>query len=374
MRICIISPNRGAYSETFIEAHINGLDEVVGVLYGGHLPTHIQKNDEPLFGGGRAHRIKRLFAQKVFGQSLKDLQSNAIENYLKANNVELILAEYGQTGVEMLDIAKRNKIPLVVHFHGVDAYHHDVMKEYGKQYRELLGQVAAVVCVSRHMERRLLELGASQERLHYNPCGANTARFDGGDPLNAKVTFVGIGRFTEKKAPYLTILAFQKALNDVPSAKLILIGDGPLLDPCRKIVKALGLDDRVDLPGMLPPDKVAGHLKSARAFVQHSLVPANNDHEGTPVAVVEASATGVPVISTAHAGINDVVEHGKTGLLCAEGDILQMAQYMVQLGKDPAFAATLGIAGQEKVRKNFSLEISLSTLQAVLDKAMQEVQ
>jgi len=374
MRICIVSPNKQAYSETFIKAHIERLKDIAGVLYGGHLPTHIQLNDEPLLGLKSSERIKRLLAQKVSGRSLKDLQRDAIATYLKDNSIDLILAEYGPTGVEMLEVAIKSRIPLVVHFHGVDAYHNDIIKNFGDQYHELFDRVAAVVCVSRHMEGQLLELGAKRETLHCNPYGVNVARFDGGNPYHSGVAFVGIGRFTEKKAPYLTIMAFAKVLREIPEARLTLIGDGPLLDPCRKIIKALHLEEQIDLPGVLSSEKIAARLKKARAFVQHSLVPSNNDHEGTPLAVIEACSTGLPVISTEHAGIPDVVEHGVSGLLCVENNIDKMTEHMILLARDPELAGRMGMEARRKVLAEYTLEKSIGSLQSILLEALSKAQ
>ena len=178
---------------------------------------------------------------------------------------------------------------------------------------------------------------------------------------------MAVGRFVEKKAPELTLLAFLKVRQEVPDARLVMIGDGPLRGPCQRICRALGLEEAVALPGAEPPPVVAARLRRARAFVQHSVTALDGDAEGTPVSVLEASACGLPVVATRHAGIKDVVEEGRTGLLVDEGDVEGMARHLLDLARDPALAARLGRAGRERIERHFSMDASIGKLWAVID-------
>ena len=373
MRVCIVSPNKQAYSETFIKAHIDRLDEVVSVLYGGHLPTHIMGNDQALLDPSAGSRIKRAVASKLAGRSIEELQREAIAAHLRDQKIELVLAEYGPTGVELMQVCASLKIPLVTHFHGIDAYHVDILKKYERGYQELFNSHSELIAVSKHMEQKLLDLGAPRSSVHYNVYGVDIERFSKGDPGNSGLEFLSIGRFTDKKAPFLTILAFAEILKEFPDAKLTMVGDGALWDPCKKLVIGLGLENAIDLPGVVGPDMVAAKLGSARAFVQHSLTPANNDHEGTPLAVIEASASGVPVISTTHAGIPDVVEHEVTGLLSAENDLGAMVANLKRLAKDKNLAGEMGEAGRQKAVAEFNVNKSIAGLQEILENALKSV-
>lgn len=371
MKICVVSPNRNAYSETFIKAHIERLEEVVDVFYGGYLPTHSERLGGPILSTSLWSRARRAFSMRVMGRSLTHLQQNAIKKRLTQLRVNVVLAEFGPTGVAMLPVCMEMNVPLVTHFHGLDAYHEGVLGKYGTAYGRLFEHACLIVAVSRHMEKQLLGLGASAQKLVYNCYGVDPKRFIGGDPAKSNALFVGVGRFTEKKAPYLTIMAFQKVLSEIPEAKLTIIGDGVLLDPCRKLISALNLESAVSLPGVLAPAEVAQHLRQARAFVQHSLTPSNNDHEGTPLAVLEACATGVPVISTYHAGIPDVIEHELNGLLSAENDIDSMARNMIRLARDPKEAGRMGDEGRKVAKDKFSVTRSMATLQKILEQVDQ---
>ena len=171
----------------------------------------------------------------------------------------------------------------------------------------------------------------------------------------------------EKKAPYLTILAFKKVLDRLPEARLVMVGAGILHDVCSKLIKALHIEHAVELKGVVDHDGVASLMQRSRVFVQHSLVPASGDTEGTPVAILEAGAAGLPVVSTRHAGITDVVIHGKTGFLVDEGDIDGMSEYLYQLLNNPELASQMGKNAREHISANFSMERSIEKLKNILE-------
>ena len=232
-----------------------------------------------------------------------------------------------------MDACDKMNVPLIAHFHGFDAYRQRTLETYGRRYPELFEIAEAIVAVSRDMQAQLIKLGAPADKVHYNSCGVEPSVFKGADPLHSPPTFVAVGRFVNKKAPHLTLLAFKAALENCPEARLVMIGDGPLWEACRQMTVSLGLSDSVDLQGVRSQAEVATAMQQARAFVQHSITTHDGDSEGTPVAVLEAGASGLPVVSTRHAGIKDAVIHEKTGFLVAEGDIARMAEHMTTPGE-----------------------------------------
>ena len=88
--------------------------------------------------------------------------------------------------------------------------------------------------------------------------------------------------------------------------------------------------------------------------------------EGTPVSILEASIAGLPIISTYHGGIPDVVLHEQTGLLCKEHDVNTMSTHMLQLLDDVAYAKQLGAAGKQHIKENFSLDRHIDVLNNTL--------
>ncbi|MFP3867397.1 MAG: glycosyltransferase, partial [Desulfobacteraceae bacterium] len=98
------------------------------------------------------------------------------------------------------------------------------------------------------------------------------------------------------------------------------------------------------------------------------------DSEGTPVAVLEAGACGLPVVATHHGGIKDSVVHGETGFLVDEGDIVGMAAYMLKLAQEPELAATMGRRGREHIKANYSMDRSIANLWRIIENCIQEKQ
>jgi glycosyltransferase involved in cell wall biosynthesis len=261
-------------------------------------------------------------------------------------------------------------LPLIVHFHGFDASVHSVLEEHQKTYPLMFQQASAIIAVSRAMERKLITLGAPPERVHYNPYGINCNDFLGADPSSAPPAFLSVGRFVEKKAPQLTLSAFASVHRSVPEARLRMIGDGPLLDACRQQAVELNIQDVVTFLGAQSPAVVQSEMRSARCFVQHSMEAANGDCEGTPVGILEAGASGLPVVSTRHAGIPDVVVEGETGFLVDEGDVDGMAEYMLRLALDPRLAGDLGRAATQRIQNQFSQESSDRRLWEIVESCI----
>jgi glycosyltransferase involved in cell wall biosynthesis len=161
-------------------------------------------------------------------------------------------------------------------------------------------------------------------------------------------------------------LPFKKAIVNHPDAKLLFAGDGQLMNMCLNLVRYLNLENQVQFLGVLMPEEYREILSESLGFVQHSITAENGDMEGTPIAVLEASAAGLPVISTTHAGVPDVVINGKTGLLVVEHDVDGMAGYMVQVLENIEKAKQQGAAGKENISANFSMERHIFGLQKIL--------
>lgn len=288
---------------------------------------------------------------------------------LRRIKADVVLAHYGPTGAEMAPICEKLGLPLVVHFHGYDASVSTLLEEYTERYSRMFASASGIIAVSHLMEDRLLTLGADRAKTHYCPYGIDLDLFTASAPEANKPVFLAVGRFVEKKAPYLTVLAFAKARQVRPDARLRMIGDGPLLGVCRKLAASLGVSESIEFAGVRSSEEVAKEMSRARAFVQHSVEASDGDSEGTPVAILEASASGLPVISTRHAGITDAVVDQESGILVNEGDIDGMASAITLLSNDAPLAARMGARARCHIAANFSKEASIARLWSVLNAA-----
>jgi glycosyltransferase involved in cell wall biosynthesis len=261
-------------------------------------------------------------------------------------------------------------VRLVVHFHGFDASRRSTLAKYASAYAVLFEEAAAVLAVSRPMHAQLLALGCPESKIVYNPYGVQEQFFSIAPSFQDPV-LVSVGRFVEKKGPLATIEAFRYAHARVPAARLWMAGEGPLLQACRDMVSTYSMQEAVFFPGVLRHDMVPAILQRGRAYVQHSVQASSGETEGTPVAILEAAAAGLPVIATRHAGIPEAVLDGVTGLLVNEGDVDTMADAMCRLLESPSLAQQLGAAGRLHMQTHYNMKRYLDTLRSLLHGNMQ---
>lgn len=374
--IAIVAPGNNIYSETFIKAHKELLFGDIYFYHGNntYFPLYLEGYGQLTLS--RFDRLKNLTG-KVMSKLTKKKplinyytigQKKAFIRSLQKNKIDVVMAEYGQTGAICMPICRQLNIPLIVHFHGLDASVHSVIEKYREAYRKMFEYASKIIVVSSAMKDKLLALGAPSEKLILNAYGPDEAFFSV-KRVNVSKDFLFIGRFVDKKAPYLTIMAFKRVAARYPEARLKMIGDGPLMGVCINMVKTLGLQDKIIFRGVCTPEKIRQEMSSSVAYVQHSVTALNGDMEGTPVAIIEASAASLPVISTFHAGISDVIEHNVTGYLVEELDVERMAEAMLEILNDPKKGCRMGIAGRERIKAEFSMDKHIG----IINKAVTEV-
>ncbi|WP_419180007.1 glycosyltransferase, partial [Aequorivita todarodis] len=311
MNIAIFTPNQNPYSETFIQAHKNYLKGNIFYYYGKG--NNIQLEGKKDLVSNFKRKGLKLYAF-LFRKGKNYIAKSRIIISLKQNNIEAVLVEYGVHAHHLLPFIKATNLPMVVHFHGYDASRYETVNRCNK-YKEVFHYASKVVVVSKIMKQMILDLGCPNEKIVYNVYGPQP-EFEKVKPTFIKKQFIAIGRFTDKKAPYYTILAFKKVLKKHPETTLLIGGDGILYNVCKNLIRVYNLEDNVKLLGVIDPEEYRKHLSESLAFVQHSIRDEEGDMEGTPLAVLEASSAGIPVISTFHAGIPDVIQDNRTGLCC----------------------------------------------------------
>tara|TARA_R110002072_G_scaffold117281_14_gene248280 strand:+ start:11446 stop:12528 length:1083 start_codon:yes stop_codon:yes gene_type:complete len=360
MNIAIITNKPYGNSETFIKAQIDHLPFNCFHYWGTAIPFQLKPN------------IKTSFFHKLLSK-VKTKKSNSEDLFihdLNKHNIQLVLAHYGMMGTLVFNVCQKLNLPLVVHFHGHDAVRKSVVQSYRESYKNMFNYPKLkIISVSHEMTNRLIALGCPKEKILYNTYGPNKL-FLSLTPLYSQKQFVFIGRFVEKKAPHLLLLAFKKSLEKHPDIKLIMAGDGPLLDSCISLTKALQIEDEVYFPGHISPERYMSFLANSLAYIQHSIEAEDGDMEGTPVSILEASAAGLPVISTIHAGIPDVIIHQKTGLLSQELDIDAMSQNMNWLIENKNLAIEMGQMGKKHINANFSFQKHINGLEEILKKCL----
>ncbi len=371
MNLAIISPGKNNYSETFIQAHKQIKADNIFFYYDGNIPNYLEGNGlinlsrESYSFKGLLSLVRKANPFAFFKQRLS-IREHLFAQSLKHNKIDVVLAEFGTTGVACMNVCKSLNIPLITHFHG-----HDItagLSENRNSYKKLVKYSSFVIGVSKEMVQTLIELGAPADKVIYTPCGPNP-RFYNNNPNFKSNYFISVGRFVDKKAPYYTILAFKKVLEKRPDAILRMVGDGPLLPTCKNLIRYFNLQNNIKLLGIKKPDEIQNLYNESIAFIQHSITAENGDKEGTPVVVMEAAASSLPVISTFHAGIADVIIDRETGLLCNEHDVETMSDNIFWILDNKAKAQAMGLSSKKRIQQEFSLQKHIETLSEVIYKA-----
>ena len=362
LNICFSSPSKEAYSETFVRNLRNSIDGNIHFCYGGFIPFHSE--DSELQNYNNAPFIFK--GLEKLGYLKWSLAERNLIRYLKRKNIDLIIANYGQSGAEMTNAAKELGIPMIVHFHGYDASVNEVLQNYKVKYALMFEYAIAIIVVSEEMKKKIIGLGCLSDKVHllrYAPA----ERFLKVSPDYNSNQVLAIGRFVEKKAPYLSLLAMMKVEEKRPEIKIKFIGDGPLLAICKDIAEGLNLKC-VDFAGVLSPDEIALEMGRSFCFIQHSITASNGNKEGTPVAILEAMASGIPIVSTFHAGIPDVIQNGINGYLVEEKDIEGMVNAIIKLYDDRELAKEMGLMNKNYVMSFQSQEKYSSDWNRLIEK------
>lgn len=377
----MVVPTFPSTSETFVLRQVQalGADVVTGVVNERDLHetsiegTVLSLNDGHTFEPSRLARLLARIFRPWVGEPVD--WSRACDRrwreFLHQRRPDAVLAQFGPNALRCLAGCRSAGVPLVAHFHGYDASALLREKGYVRRLPELFEGAAAVVVVSGAMRNTLQSLGCPEQKLWRIPCGVPVEDFDpSSGVLSVPCRFLAVGRFVPKKAPLITLHAFKYCAETLPGVSLRFVGDGPLWREASAYVREQRLEDRVSLLGRQPSRVVCEELRRASVFVQHSVTAPNGDTEGWPVSIAEAAASGLPVVSTSHAGIPEEVVDGESGFLVDETDVRAMADRMLALARDTSLRARMGAAGRKHIEKEGNFRVQLELLKGVLDAAV----
>lgn len=361
MKLAILTPLPYDNSETFIKNHIDNLPFEKVVVHGKGVPSICE--------GISLSKYKQLVLKlKIkFFKSKFSYKELLLISILKREKVDLVFAEFLNKGASVVNVCKYLNLPLASIGLGYEISKYQVLKENEDNYKKLVQFASKIFIVSRHMKENLMKFNCPTDKIIYSPAGPVNTFFNI-EPNFSKPQLLAIGRFVDKKAPHLTLLAFKKVLEKFPKATLMFAGDGVLLNTSKDLARFLSIDKNVIFLGRINTEQHKKLLESSYMFVQHSKIADNGDSEGTPVAILEASAAGLPIVSTKHAGIPNVILDGVTGYLVDENDVDAMAEKMLFLLMNKEKATNFGKEGKRFVRSNFSEDKHIEILTEHLNK------
>jgi colanic acid/amylovoran biosynthesis glycosyltransferase len=296
-----------------------------------------------------------------------------IEAKLRAARPRLIHAHFGTDGLLVLPLARALGVPLITSLRGYDVTRSDrallasgrlSWMRYALGKKRLQRSGALFLAVSNALREQAIARGYPETRTltHYN--GVDLDRFRPNDTPPEPSLILHVGRLVEKKGTKVLIEALT--MNALAGARLVISGDGPLRGALERQARELG--DRVRFLGTLPSDEVANWMRRASVLAAPSVTAADGDAEGLPNVVVEAAASGLPVVGTLHSGIPEAIEDGATGFLVPEGDAGALAARLADLLGSEQLRREMGSAARRLAERKFSRQVLTARLESIYDE------
>ena len=292
------------------------------------------------------------------------------EKLLAHEHPALIHAHFGTDGVYALPLARRLGIPLITTFHGFDAtmstaafFTSPAWANYPLFRRRLAREGALFLCVSSFIRGKVLAMGFPEERTFVHYTGVDVAAIRPRAPAEERPVILHVARLVEMKGTKYLIAAFAAVSTDHPEAELVIIGDGPLRRSLQALASALGIGARIRFLGALPQKQALAWMRKAAMLVLPSVYTSTGRVEGLGMVLLEAAATGIPVVATSVGGIPEGVVHGRTGTLVAERDSAALAGAIAALLESAPLRRHMGLQAREFVQTRFDA----ATLDAALE-------
>jgi colanic acid/amylovoran biosynthesis glycosyltransferase len=247
---------------------------------------------------------------------------------------------------------------IVTSFRGFDVSSY--LKEQGENiYEDLFRRGDLFLCVSEQIRTNLIRLGCDREKIIVHRSGIDPKKFNviaRESNKFGKTTILTIARLVEKKGLEYGIEAIAKIVKKYPDVEYKIAGDGPLRDKLRLLIAKLNVGDKIELLGWRSQDQIAQLLKKSDVLLAPSLTSSKGDQEGIPGVIMEAFATGLPVVSTDHAGIPELVQHGASGFLVAEKNVDALVEKLAILIQEPQLRYSMGRTGRNFVEEHYNIE------------------
>jgi colanic acid/amylovoran biosynthesis glycosyltransferase len=228
---------------------------------------------------------------------------------------------------------------------------------------KLVSAACVIITETDYSEKFLRERFPERaDRIHRIYNGLNLAEFGDANFASDPPLIVAIGRLIAKKGFATLIRACALLVERGRSFQCEVFGEGPLEDPLRGQIEELGLQEIVQLPGPQPQHELRRRLARASVFVLPSVPEPEGGMDNLPTVIMEAMATGLPVISTRIGGIPEMVVENETGFLVQPEDAVALANGIEKVINDHSLGRKLGQAGYERAQTLFSVQKNVREL------------
>jgi colanic acid/amylovoran biosynthesis glycosyltransferase len=376
-------PVVASYCTTFLKPEMRHIYRQVGGLrrYATFVMTRERVGEEQfpfanveLLPRARKNFLKRFWLKYVMKRApvyyRGELQ--VLIKALQRRPADLMHIYFGHTAVHLLPFIQEWRAPCVVSFHGMDIQPRPQQEGYDTQMQEVLRTVPLVLARSRSLMDCLELRGCPREKLRLNRTGIPLEEFPFQQrplPADGSWRFVQACRLIAKKGLRTSLRAFARFHALHPRARFVIAGDGPMKQEIEALAAELGIAQAIELCGFLSQDELASLFARSHLFLHPSEVTSDQNQEGIPNSMLEAMATGLPVLATRHGGIPEAVAHERTGLLVAEKDDDALFRAMCEITAHPDSLYIYGAAASRIVREEFEQAKAIEALETIYDEA-----
>ena len=294
---------------------------------------------------------------------------NCYHRHIRQHRMQLLHAHFAGAGCEALKLKHSLGIPLVSSFYGLDASRLTRSRRWRGACRAPFSAAECILTLGNSMAGRVRALGCPAEKLSILHLGVDTDRIpfsprrmpNKGEP----VRLLFCGRLVEKKGIVDLLQAFRYLAPRWESLQLRILGDGPLRPRLESTARRWQLQDRVAFRGSLAYEAVLGEMKKSHLFCLPSTTSRDGDMEGTPTVLMEAQASGLPVVSTHHADIPEVVLDKRSGFLVPEGAPAELADTLDFLLQNPGMWESLAERGRAHIEQHYDIHRQAAELESL---------
>ncbi len=318
----------------------------------------------------KTREVRRFYQRKLRKRPVQIYLSEAkqmIYEVLKFD-AKIVHIYFGHVAVQLLPFIRACPRPVVVSFHGADAGVDAEKPHHRAALVEVLERADLVLARSEALLADLRDIGCPRDKLRLHRTGIPLDWWPLWDrtvpPADGAWQFVQSCRLIEKKGLAVSLDAFAKVAATHRAARLVIAGEGPLRESLEARAAELGLEDRVEFKGFLGQEALRTLIYHSHIFLHPSQTGADGNREGVPNSMLEAMASGLPVIATRHGGIPEAIEHGRSGLLVEERDADDLARCALELMENPSLYQKLAANGRQAVTGQFERHAQSAKLEA----------
>ena len=358
-------------TETFLYNYLVAFRRVLPVCI-----TYRRKNADQ-FPLGQA--LVELYSWHLWSRGFRSIRQHVSRNQsvlrydldktfraLHKHDVRVLHAHFGWTGSQVLPVKSRTGLPLVTSFYGVDISALARSDQWRSAYAELFAKGDLFLVEGPRMRERLLEIGCPPEKASIQRIAIQMERYPfrrrlpKGKGENVRILFCG--RFQEKKGLFYGLEAVRRAHERFRNLEFRIIGDGQLRPQIEQTLDRYQMRSYTTLLGFQSHQQTIEEMNLCDIFISPSVTAADGDTEGgAPTTILEAQACGLPILSTTHADIPNVVVPGESALLAPERDAETLSDCLCALLSEPERWPIMGSSGRDFVERyhNIAVEVGL---------------